>query len=69
VSHAGAAWAAFNGGCEGYAVRFDGTNYLDAGNGIWSQPKDFTLEFWIKPFPTKPEAMAVLGNFLHLGTC
>ncbi|ELR25202.1 Lysyl oxidase protein [Acanthamoeba castellanii str. Neff] len=57
---------AFNGGCEGYAVRFDGTNWLDAGHGAWSQPKDYTLEFWIKPYLTQPNALAVLGNFLRM---
>ncbi len=59
--------AAFNGGCEGYAVRFDGTNWLDAGHGAWSQPKDYTLEFWIKPYLTQPNSLAVLGNFLRMG--
>jgi hypothetical protein len=58
---------ALSGGCEGYAVRFDGTNWLDAGRGEWTQPKDYTLEFWIKAHLTQPGSYAVLGNFLRLG--
>jgi len=51
--------------CEGYAARFDGTNWLDAGSGAWSRPESYTLEFWIKPGRTSAGSQGVIGNLIH----
>jgi len=54
--------------CAGYAARFDGTNWLNAGQSPGSELGEYTLEFWVKPLPNKADQVSVMGSFVQTGT-
>jgi hypothetical protein len=53
--------------CAGYAARFDGTNWLNAGQSPGSELGEYTLEFWVKPLPNKADQVSVMGSFVQTG--